>query len=79
MTPRSGLAVVQQGQYLYAIGGTSSTSGTGGTSPTGTPLGTIERAVILDPAGAPVLQDPPTVTGAALDERDHECVTASPR
>jgi hypothetical protein len=57
---RSGLAVARQGRYLYAIGGTSSTAGTGGDSPTGTPLASIERAVILDPAQAPALQDPPT-------------------
>jgi hypothetical protein len=44
---------VQRGKYLYAIGGTSSTDGTKGaaaTNPSGTPLATIERAEILDPA-----------------------------
>ena len=55
---RSGLSVVRQGTYLYAIGGTSSTNGTGGVAPTGTALGSIERAVILDPSGAPKITDP---------------------
>ena len=53
---RSGLAVAHQGLYLYAIGGTSSTSGTAGagvTNPSGTPLATIERAKLLLPSGAP--------------------------
>ena len=61
---RSGLTAVVQGRYVYAIGGTSSTGGTGGATPSGTPLatGTIEMAKILDPANAPILQDPPSVT-----------------
>lgn len=58
--PRSGLAVIQQGAYLYAIGGTSSKGGTGGAAPTGVPLDTIERARILDPAQAPVFNAPTT-------------------
>jgi hypothetical protein len=64
--PRSGLTVIRQGQYLYAIGGTSSANGTAGanaTNPSGTPLATIERAKILDPAGAPKFGDPAPVTG----------------
>jgi hypothetical protein len=64
--PRSGLTVIRQGQYLYAIGGTSSANGTAGanaTNPSGTPLASIERAKILDPAGAPKLGDPAAVTG----------------
>jgi hypothetical protein len=59
--PRSGLAVVRQGRYLYAIAGTSSANGTKGASPTGTPLDTVERAKILDPAEAP------NVTAATAD------------
>jgi hypothetical protein len=55
---RSGLSVVRQGKYLYAIGGTSSTNGTGGAAPAGAALGSIERAVILDPSGAPKITDP---------------------
>jgi len=64
-TARSGLAVVRQGSYLYAMGGTSATDGTKGTSPSGAPLASIERAKILDPAQAPVVQDPPTASTAA--------------
>jgi len=64
-TARSGLAAVRQGKYLYAIGGTSATDGTKGTSPSGAPLASIERAKILDPAQAPVVQDPPTASTAA--------------
>jgi hypothetical protein len=56
--PRSGLAVVRQGRWLYAIGGTSATNGTKGAAPTGAPLGTIERAKILDAANAPIVADP---------------------
>jgi len=55
---RSGLSVVRQDKYLYAVGGTSSTNGTGGAAPAGVPLGSIERAVILEPSGAPHLTDP---------------------
>lgn len=62
---RSGVAVARQGKYLYAIGGTSSAGGTGGLTPNGVPLGSIERAVILDPADAPVVTDPPATN--ALD------------
>ena len=60
---RSGLTAVVQGRYVYAIGGTGSTGGTSGATPSGTPLasGTIEMAKILDPANAPILQDPPAV------------------
>ena len=65
-TARSGLTVVQQGKYLYAIGGTSSKAGTGGAAPTGTPLGSIERAKILDLSGAPKLTDPAIVAGGTL-------------
>jgi hypothetical protein len=63
VTARSGHAVVRQGKYLYALGGTSSTGGTGGATPSGTPLGTIERAIILDPSGAPKLTDPVVAAG----------------
>jgi hypothetical protein len=56
--PRSGLALVRQGRYLWAVGGTSSTGGTGGVMPSGTGLASIERAKILDPADAPKLADP---------------------
>jgi hypothetical protein len=52
-TPRSGLALVRQGRYLYALGGTAGTNGTHGIMPTGAALASIERAVILDPSGAP--------------------------
>lgn len=64
--PRSGLALARVGRYLCAIGGTSSTDGTKGLAPSGTPLATIERAVILDPAGAPKL-DQATVSTASGD------------
>jgi hypothetical protein len=63
-TARSGLTVVRQGRYLYVIGGTSSTSGTGGATPSGTPLGSIERAVILARSGAPKLTDPVASTAS---------------
>ena len=63
-TARSGLVVVRQGEFLYAIGGTSSTNGTGGATPNGSPLDTIERAVILDPNGAPAPGDPTTGIGS---------------
>lgn len=65
-TARSGLAVVRQGRYLYAIGGTSSTNGTAGavvTSPSGTPLASIERAKVLDRTGAPTIGSPTATTG----------------
>ena len=52
-TARSGAAAVRQGSYIYMIGGTSSQNGTGGASPTGSSLTSVERAIILDPAGAP--------------------------
>jgi hypothetical protein len=61
---RSGLAVVRQGRYLYAIGGTATTNGTGGAAPSGAPLDTIERARLLDPARAPELAQA-TVTSAS--------------
>lgn len=64
---RSGLAVVQRGLYLYAIAGTSSTSGTAGanaTDPSGTPLGSIERAKVLLSSGAPGLADPAPSTAS---------------
>jgi hypothetical protein len=54
-TKRAGLALTRVGRYLYVFGGTSTTNGTKGTAPTGAPLSSIERAVILDPAGAPKL------------------------
>jgi hypothetical protein len=60
---RSGHDVVRQGKYLYALGGTSSTGGTGGAAPAGTPLASIERAVILDPSGAPKITDPVVTAG----------------
>lgn len=55
-TARAGLSLVHRGLYLYAVGGTGSTNGTAGagnTSPSGTPLGSIERAKLLLPSGAP--------------------------
>lgn len=55
---RSGHAIVRQGLYLYAIGGTSSVNGTrgaGNTDPSGAPLASIERAKLLEPSGAPKL------------------------
>lgn len=56
---RSGPAVARHGKWIYVVGGTSSTGGTGGASPTGTPLESFERAKILDPANAPIVADPP--------------------
>jgi hypothetical protein len=61
---RSGLVVLRQGKFIYAIGGTSSTNGTGGATPSGTPLDSIERAIILDPNGAPMVGDPTTGVGS---------------
>lgn len=65
---RSGPAVARYGKWIYVIGGTSSSGGTGGASPTGTPLDSYERAKILDPANAPVVADPPAtdITGGTL-------------
>jgi len=54
-TARSGLAVARHGLYLYAIGGTSSTNGTGSAEPSGAPLASIEQAKLLEPSGAPKL------------------------
>lgn len=61
---RSGHTITRQGRYLFAIGGTGSTGGTGGAAPTGTPLGSIERAVILVSSGAPKLTDPVASTAS---------------
>lgn len=55
---RSGAAMVRQGRYLYVLGGTSSNGGTGSDAPTGAPLASIARAMILDPGAAPVAADP---------------------
>jgi hypothetical protein len=65
---RSGPAVARHGKWIYVVGGTSSTGGTGGAAPTGTPLESFERAKILDPANAPVVTDPPgtDTTGGTL-------------
>ena len=57
---RSGPSVVQAGKYIYVIGGTSTASGTGGAAPAGTPLGSIERAKILDLTDLPSVGDPAT-------------------
>ncbi len=57
---RSGASVVQQGSYIYVLGGTSSKGGTGGATPSGTALATIERAKILDLTDIPTLNDPTT-------------------
>ena len=65
-TARSGLTAVQQGKYLYAIGGTSTKAGTGGNTPAGTPLASIERAKILDLGGAPKITDPVLVAGGTV-------------
>ncbi len=67
--PRSGASVVQLGQYLYVLGGTSTfvtSSGTGGAAPTGTPLATIDRAKILDATDIPTLGDPTTKSTGTL-------------
>ncbi len=61
---RSGLALTAVGEYLYAIGGTDSTNGTGGATPAGNPLGSVERARILDPKQSPLLAQA-TVSAAA--------------
>jgi hypothetical protein len=55
---RAGHALVRQGKYLYVLGGTTASNGTGGVTPAGAPTATILRARLLDPADAPVLQDP---------------------
>ncbi|MDB4936561.1 MAG: hypothetical protein JWP87_3533 [Labilithrix sp.] len=65
-TPRSGLTVVRQGSYVYAIGGTSTKGGTGGATPAGTALSTIERAKILDLGGAPKITDPNVLATGTL-------------
>jgi hypothetical protein len=59
---RAGHALVRQGRYLYVLGGTTANSGTGGVTPAGAPTATILRARLLDPADAPVLQDPAATT-----------------
>jgi hypothetical protein len=61
---RSGLALTVVGEYLYALGGTDSTNGTGGAAPAGNPLASLERARILDPKQAPLLAQA-TVSAAA--------------
>lgn len=63
---RSGLTVVRQDKYIYAIGGTVTTGGTGGNTPAGAPLGTIERAKILELSGAPKITDPNIVAGGTV-------------
>lgn len=55
---RAGASAVQLGGYVYVFGGTSSSGGTGGIAPTGTALGGIERAKILDLTGVPAVADP---------------------
>lgn len=55
----SGAAAARWGNWIYVIGGTSSTDGTGGLTPTGSPTTKIYRAPILAPSGAPKLKDPP--------------------
>jgi hypothetical protein len=55
----SGAAATRWGNWIYVIGGTSSTDGTGSLTPTGTPTTKVYRAPILAPSGAPVLMDPP--------------------
>jgi hypothetical protein len=65
-TARSGAAVARAGKYVYVAGGTATTNGTGGTSPSGVPLATIERAKILDQTDVPFLNDPTTLTTGNL-------------
>lgn len=55
----SGAAAARFGSWIYVIGGTSSTDGTGSLSPSGTPTTKVYRAYILAPSGAPKLTDPP--------------------
>lgn len=62
-TPRSGAVSFQRGGYVYVLGGTSTKGGTGGASPAGTPLDTVERAKILDLSDQPQVADPETVAG----------------
>jgi len=62
-TPRSGAIAFQRGGYVYVVGGTSTKGGTGGATPSGTPLDTIERAKILDLTDQPQVADPETVAG----------------
>jgi hypothetical protein len=62
---RSGAAAVRYGSWIYVLGGTSSTDGTKGVTPNGTPRDTVERAKILDPSFAPAVTDPPTLSTAA--------------
>lgn len=52
--PRTGLAVVESGGYLYAIGGSSDGMA---------PLGTIERAKILTDDDVPQVNDPTVAAG----------------
>ena len=61
---RSGAAVARLGEYVYVLGGTPSTSGTGGTTPTGTPMASIERAKILDLTDLPAVSDPASAAGS---------------
>ena len=67
---RSGVAVAQLGKYVYAIGGESAAgcapTCTGGVTPTGTPLSSVERAKILDDADVVTLAAPVAQTGGSL-------------
>ncbi|MBI2394222.1 MAG: IPT/TIG domain-containing protein [Deltaproteobacteria bacterium] len=65
-TRRSGHAVVQRGSFIYVLGGTSTTNGTGGVAPSGAPLDTIERAKILDLGDQPQVDDPVTESAGTL-------------
>lgn len=56
--PRSDLTAIQQGGYIYALGGRSDAS---------TALGTVERAKILLDDDAPVLEDPPQLAAGTLE------------
>jgi hypothetical protein len=58
----SGIAAARWGKWIYVIGGTKSTDGTGGLTPTGTPERKVYRAQILAPSSAPTLKDPPTAS-----------------
>lgn len=66
LAPRSGAAVVRQGKYVYVLGGTSSTGGTGGATPNGVPLATTERAKILDATDIPKPNAPTVLTTGNL-------------